>query len=436
MDVVQNSLSIFVPPPVDNSIQKEYWVEFSPVAILSSGGVIEFNIPGNSLDYINLSKSKLHLKYIITKENVDPIVDKRDPTSGKPTDDSDQVGPINFPLHSIFRQIDLSFNQKLVSPDVGVNYPYKAIIDLLLQSSDDMIHSQGQAGLYFKDQAGDMDAHSYTSSNVGLIERCIPTKDGGTASIEGCLYLDLGLEQKRAILNGVAINLKLFQATDEFRLMRSGNENYKLKITSAILKVCHVSLHPSMIVAHNEALEISPAIYPFWRSDIKSFTVGTGSHTFMTDNIFHGEVPSKIIVGLVSNAAYSGDYVKNPFNFQNMGLIYLEINVDGQPVPNRPFRPNFAEKDYVASYLSLLDNEFALKNGIIIKGSDFPEGYALYLFDVQSLISGGIMTKPAKGHVRLTVRFASAIKETINIIVYAKFPEVMNIDKARNVTVS
>ena len=46
------------------------------------------------------------------------------------------------------------------------------------------------------------------------------------------------------------------------------------------------------------------------------------------------------------------------------------------------------------------------------------------------------MTKPAKGHVRLTVRFASAIKEAINIIVYAKFSEVMNIDKARNVTVS
>ena len=277
-----------------------------------------------------------------------------------------------------------------------------------------LMNSQGQAALFFKDQAGDMDAYSYTSSNVGFIERTIPTKDGGTASIEGCLYLDLGLEQKRAILNAVnliiAINLKLFQATDEFRLMRSGSENYKLKIKSAILKVCHVSLHPSMIVAHNEALELSPAVYPFWRSDIKSFTIAAGSHTFMRDNIFHGEVPSKIIIGLVSNAAYS-DYTKNPSDFQIMDLNYFEINVDGQP--NRPFRPTFAENVYVASYLSLLDNEFALKNGIIIKASDFPQGYALYLFDVQSFISGGVMTKSAKGHVRLSMRFATAIKETI-----------------------
>ena len=39
----------------------------------------------------------------------------------------------------------------------------------------------------------------------------------------------------------------------------------------------------------------------------------------MTDNSFYGKVPSKIIIGTVSNAVYSGDY-KNPFNFQNMNV--------------------------------------------------------------------------------------------------------------------
>ena len=57
----------------------------------------------------------------------------------------------------------------------------------------------------------------------------------------------------------------------------------------------------------------------------------------MTDNIFHGKVPSKIIAGLVSLAAYSGEYILNPFNFKNMDLKYMELSVDGQPVPNRPF---------------------------------------------------------------------------------------------------
>ena len=126
-----------------------------------------------------------------------------------------------------------------------------------------------------------------------------------------------------------------------------------------------------MIVAHNEGLKISPALYPFWRSDIKSFSVAGGSHTFMTDNIFYGQVPSKIIIGMVSNSAYSGDYNKNPFNFMNMGVNYLEINVDGQPVPSRPFRSNFDENDYVSLYLSLLNSVLDSKSGIIIKRTDY-----------------------------------------------------------------
>ena len=83
--------------------------------------------------------------------------------------------------------------------------------------------------------------------------------------------------------------------------MRHGTKAYKLKITDAILKVSHVSLDPKMIVAHNEALKIGPALYPFWRIDIKSFTVASETLSFMTDNIYHGKIPSKIIIALVSN---------------------------------------------------------------------------------------------------------------------------------------
>ena len=228
--------------------------------------------------------------------------------------------------------------------------------------------------------------------NIAYITRAQATKDGGSASLEGCPYVDFGIDQIRSILNGVSINIKLFQTSNEFRLMSVGDKKYKIIIAEAILKVCHVSLNPNVIVAHNEAIQISPAIYPFWRSDIKSFSVSSGSYTFMTDNIFHGKVPSKVIIGMVSNAAYSGDYKKNPFNFQNMKVNYLEINVDGQPVPNHPFKPNYDEDDYVTSYLSLMDSDYKTDNGIIIEKSDYPKGYALYLFDIQSFISGNIMT--------------------------------------------
>ena len=34
-----------------------------------------------------------------------------------------------------------------------------------------------------------------------------------------------------------------------------------------------------------------------------------------------------------------------------MDANYLEVTVDGQPVPNRPYKPNYEENDYVSSYL-------------------------------------------------------------------------------------
>ena len=72
--------------------------------------------------------------------------------------------------------------------------------------------------------------------------------------------------------------------------MRLGSKNYKLLITIAVWKICCISLNPNMILAHDEALKISPAIYPFWRSDLKSFCVAKGSLNFMTDNIYHSVV--------------------------------------------------------------------------------------------------------------------------------------------------
>ena len=68
MDVIQTPLTIFQPPPIDKTIQKEYWVEFNPIAAITDSSVIEFNIPGTSVDYINLAKTRLHVKYIITDE--------------------------------------------------------------------------------------------------------------------------------------------------------------------------------------------------------------------------------------------------------------------------------------------------------------------------------------------------------------------------------
>ena len=64
-----------------------------------------------------------------------------------------------------------------------------------------------------------------------------------------------------------------------------------------------------------------------------------------------------------------------------MDANYLEVTVDGQSIPNRPYKPNYEENDYVSSYLNLLDSDLNRKKGIIISLSEYPNGYCLYLFE-------------------------------------------------------
>ena len=46
-----------------------------------------------------------------------------------------------------------------------------------------------------------------------------------------------------------------------------------------------------------------------------------------------------------------------------MNLNYLEVTVDGQPVPNRALTPNFEKGDFILAYLSSLDNNYDKKSG-------------------------------------------------------------------------
>ena len=46
------------------------------------------------------------------------------------------------------------------------------------------------------------------------------------------------------------------------------------------------------------------------------------------------------------------------------------------------------------------------------------------------------MSKSIKGHVRLSTRYAKALTETINVIVYARFPEILTLDQSRKVSIT
>ena len=75
------------------------------------------------------------------------------------------------------------------------------------------------------------------------------------------------------------------------------------------------------------------------------------------------------------------------------------------------------------------------KKGLVINLLEYDKGYTLFLFDIQSYLSGKIMSKSMKGHLKVSMRFSKALDETINVLVYGKFLETLTIDHTRNINI-
>ena len=73
-------------------------------------------------------------------------------------------------------------------------------------------------------------------------------------------------------------------------------------------------------------------------------------NSFTHDNLFLGQLPKIIVLGLVDNRAFNGDISLNPYNFQHCNLNYLAVHVDGQQVPWAPLQPPFSGSSYIRAF--------------------------------------------------------------------------------------
>ena len=413
--------SIFAPKPINTATKQEMMIDFRPISQLSPGQNIEFNAPNTSLYYTDLSRTRLSLKVRILKADLTPIKE------------ANKVGLINNAMHSIFRQVDVSSQQQNISPEIGVLYPYKSMIDALTQHSTSELDSKFNTELFSKDTAVFMDSVDVTTvTNKGLVARYEYTANGKVCMMEGVLKIDV-MGIKDFIINGVSLNIKLYPAKAEFSLMTGEAEKYVLDITDATLKVCYIQPSNSLLIGHSEALERGPAIYPFTRSVLKSFTIGQGIMNWAIDTVFNSDIPDILYVCMVDSDSFNGDMEKNPFNFKTFDLDYLCLYIEGVPVNMTAFLPNYKTDHYAAEFRALFENRINPNGGDIISYSDFKSGYAIYKININNGVREEYNSLGRRGQSRLTFRFSKGSEKPIAVITYAQFPHILQIDKARNV---
>lgn len=427
-ECMKSELDLFTIPPTQTSIEASQWVHYKPVSSLTDDGPLEFVVPGHGEEYIDLAHTMIVLNVKITASAAAA---------------QDRVAPVNNFLHSLFNQVDVYFNQKLVAPPNNA-YPYRAYIETLLNYGPAAKKSHLTTALWYADTPGAFDRLPGSTSqpvNEGQEARRFFVSDGNAIDMIGHLHCDV-FNQDKFLLNGVELRVRLVRAKDAFCMMvnpTSPAASYRVHITDASLLIRRAKIAPGVLIAHAKTLAKTTAKYPITRVEVKSFTMHSGIIGDTLDNVILGQLPKRIILGFVLNKAFNGDVSANPFNFHHHSINHLSLYVDGRQIPSKPLQPKFnGSVNTVESYHTLFSGTgiHFQNEGIDISRSDYAAGYCLFAFDLTPDLAANCFTHwnlVRHGSVRVEVRFDTPLVSTINCIVYAEYDNIIEIDSNRQV---
>lgn len=419
-----SQLDLFSKRLIQTDIEDTKYVYYYPlVAPGTNSGPIEFFIPGNDLDFIDLKDISLgiHAKVV-------------GPANANLANDAN-VAPVNNWLHSLFSDVTISLNDTTIEGGSHL-YPYKAYLTNLFLYGREGKKSQLQASGWAKDQAGNFNE----VANTGFVTRKAWISESTLFEMEGPLLLDICMQGK-LLLNQVNMRIKLTRSSPLFNLLSLDAQALAANVTisTAYLKVKHVKVSPDRIRQIESGLALQNAIYPIQRTELVTYTVPQGIQSHVRENLFHSRRPKMLVIGMLPNADFNGTYKTNPFRFPHLNLTSIGLYIDGMPIPHIPLTPNYPERNYAEVYRNLFRVAGFLNDDgdLDITMNDFVNGYTLYgyVLSPDGKINGNIGQPQYNASIRIEVKFSTALTNAINILCMAVYDDEVQISRLRKVTV-
>lgn len=415
---LKTELDLFTVKPTQTCVESGYYQEYRPVTVIDTDAPIEFQVSPSD-DYIDLSHTQLELKIKITTEN------------GEELTNAHTVAPVNCLLSSLFEHVSIDLNNKTITPPSNA-YHYRSFIETLLNYSGEAKSTHLASSLFVMDEAGKMD----DVAGSGFVKRKSMMRNG-VIELSGYLHSEL-MSQDKYLINGVGIRLKFYRSKHDFALMKKAEDTTKYKITiqEAILLVRKAKINPSVLIAHERALSRSNVKIPINRVDIKAITIPSNIQSKMLDNIYIGQLPKRVIIGMVSSISFNNSPFKNPFNFVHNNHTQVTLSADSN-TQVRAIKSDFDKGQYLQAYLSMFTSSgvFFADTGNNITKEEYANGFSLLGFDLTEDMSASSnhLSVPRQGSLRLDVQFSKPLPESIALIVYAEFDNLIEIDRDRNI---
>lgn len=398
------SFDLFSRPGTDASLEEILDEEILPLtAISDSASTIEFSISGDGDQYIDLSNLRLFLKIKITKSDGGAI--------------AKNVDLIKFWPQALFRQCDLFLNGTLCTSSSSM-YGYNAYLSSVLSFPSQVKKSQ-----------------------LKVLEHADGWKAVATApETEALIRLHLPLcQQERLLPNKVDIRLRLLRSADNFVFKGVAEaDEFKIQLEKCSLFVRRVTPTSTLLLQHVKQMSQSNCLYPVDRIFSKFYTLQNGVREFDLPNISQGQLPNRIIVGLVKTSAFSGSKDTDPFSFQHFSLDHLSLQSNGRSFPAVPITTDFDKEHYRRAYHLLLDT---VQGGCVdseslgIDEQDYKANTCLFGIPLARTFPGPSSTLPRResGYVNAKLRFKQPLPHNVNAIFVMEFANMVEIDSARNV---
>lgn len=421
-ECTSSQLEIFKIPSTVTAVEYERHFNYKPAAALTSSSWIEFRIPSTE-EFVDLSAIYLELELSVTLSDGAPL-----PTAaatGGQVNLFEKIVPCNNFLSSLFQQLDVYLSNTLVTSATNL-YHYRSYLDSLFYQSK---HSK--------------DTYMYTTlwdENPEVRKNRIKrVYSGKTIKLCGPLHFDLG-QQERLLLNFVDIIFRLNLADPSFCFQVAGTstDRPRFNLIDATLHVCKKKLFADAEAGILTALQKSSAKYFFTHTQLRHRIIDSGSTSFYFDNIFPSTLPRRFIVGIVTAKAFNGDWKSNPYEFKDHSLVEIRAFVDSIQEPTPGIRLDVEEDDFARAYYLFFNSMYSLHPGtqLSITPEQFKSHCTFFCWTLSTendLDNSDTIGLIRRGHVRIDFRFKKETTEHLAAVIFAHFPQVLQIDSDRNV---
>ena len=415
-----SSLDFFSPAITQEDVEDGYWEPIASKNTLDNRS-IEFEIDATNKLFIDPQHSYVKMKLRIRNVGDSPLAADA------------EVSVINYIASTLWKQVDLYLANDLIQS--SNYYHYQGNMEVGLSYNANAKDTWLQSSLYYEDTArhfNDLD-----NTNVGYQKRKTHFAQSRTVELISRLHLGL-FNQQKLLMDNVPVKLIFTRNSDDVCLLTANNNNVKIELEDMMIVVRRVKLADHIYTAVNSNLSKHDAIYPISRSKIKVFTKSAGVRDIsITNQLSTPDIPTRIVVGMVSNAAFSGSKELNPFEFQHYNINYADVQVNAKSILTRPLILNMANRQYLDAYNAMMVTLGLLgrDDGYNISRNQFDGGYFLLAFDLTPTLCNGAYADPTQtGKVDIELKFAQELPETISVIVYCQYSNKIIINKGRKVT--